>query len=410
MRRILVLLHRWVGLCTAVFLFIAGSTGAMIAWEHELDAWLNPQLFHARSGVAKRLPSTTLAAQLEAREPRLRVRYMPEAVEPGHTLALFVEPRLDPVSHKPYELGYSQVMLDPATGEIQGRRQWGEAALSRESLLPFLYKLHYTLHLPENNGVGLGVLLMGIIAIAWTIDSFVSLWLSFPSRKTWRKSFAFRFGQGGDKLNFDLHRSGGVWVWGLLLTLAITAVSMNLGAQVVRPIVSLFSPLSPDPFSRPASTQVIDEPAVGRATIMELARVEGEKRGFAGAPRAVFYAAPWGFYGVDFSTPGKPHGSGLGDPRLYFDAQTGAVTATRIPGQGSGGDLFMQLQFPLHSGRLLGTTGRVVISVLGLIIAMLSITGIVIWAKKRRARVLQADKARRARASGEVLSESAPAE
>ena len=31
-------LHRWFGLFTAVFLFIAGATGAVISWDHELDA------------------------------------------------------------------------------------------------------------------------------------------------------------------------------------------------------------------------------------------------------------------------------------------------------------------------------------------------------------------------------------
>lgn len=29
----------------AAFLFVAGRTGAVISWNHELDEWLNPQLF-----------------------------------------------------------------------------------------------------------------------------------------------------------------------------------------------------------------------------------------------------------------------------------------------------------------------------------------------------------------------------
>jgi len=47
----------------------------------------------------------------------------------------------------------------------------------------------------------------------------------------------------------------------------------------------------------------------------------------------------------------------------------------------------MQAQFPLHSGRILGIPGRVLISAMGLLVAMLSITGLVIWAKKRAVRV-----------------------
>ncbi len=42
MRSWLVRLHRWFGLAIALFLFVAGLTGAVIAWDHELDAALNP--------------------------------------------------------------------------------------------------------------------------------------------------------------------------------------------------------------------------------------------------------------------------------------------------------------------------------------------------------------------------------
>lgn len=49
----------------------------------------------------------------------------------------------------------------------------------------------------------------------------------------------------------------------------------------------------------------------------------------------------------------------------------------------------MQAQFPLHSGRILGITGRVMMSFLGLAVAVLSATGVIIWARKRRARHLR---------------------
>ncbi|MCK1316969.1 PepSY domain-containing protein, partial [Bradyrhizobium sp. 23] len=41
----------------------------------------------------------------------------------------------------------------------------------------------------------------------------------------------------------------------------------------------------------------------------------------------------------------------------------------------------------LHSGRIVGLFGRILISVMGLVVAALSVTGIVIWWRKRRARV-----------------------
>lgn len=69
MRPVLVRLHRWLGVATALFLFVSGLTGALIAWDHEIDALLNPTFFHARTdGPA--LPPLELARRVEAADPR----------------------------------------------------------------------------------------------------------------------------------------------------------------------------------------------------------------------------------------------------------------------------------------------------------------------------------------------------
>ena len=408
MRAVLVLLHRWFGLGVAVFLFISGATGAIISWDHELDAALNPTLFHANSADAGTVagapkPGLELANIVEAREPRLRVTYVMNESEPGHTSSMMVEPRLNPVTGKPYELGYNQIAVDPVTAEIQGKRMWGVISLSRENLLPFLYKLHYTMHLPDVGGIELGIWLMGIIGIVWTLDCFIALWLSFPNRKSWRKSFAFRWKDGGHKLNFDLHRSGGVWVWGLLLVLAVTSVSMNLNNQVMTPIIKMFSTVTPTAFDTrtPVAPDKVVEPKMSREQVTRLAMEEGKRRGFEAPAGGVFYSSMFGLYGVGFFEPGNDHGDvGLGNAWLYFDAATGAPAGTRIPGTGSAGDLFIQAQFPLHSGRILGLPGRIFISFMGALVAMLSVTGVVIWMRKRKARVAQKRKVKEEAGSG----------
>lgn len=391
MRAMLVLLHRWFGLSLAVFLMIAGLTGAIISWDHELDEWLNPQLFHAASEGPTQSP-LVLAEQLEAQDPRLQVSYLPLAVEPGHTLGLWVQPKVDPATGKAWELGFNQLALDPASGEIQGQREWGKVALTRENFLPFLYKLHYSLHIPDGFGLELGVLFMGILAIVWCLDSLVALWLSFPNRRAWTKSFAFRWKQGGYKLNFDLHRSGGVWIWGLLLMLAVTSVSMNLQFEVMRPLVERFSSLTPSAWETrtPVSLDSQRPPALGREQILILARAEAERQGLTAPAGGIRYSPEFHLYGVGFFTVDNDHGDGgLGNPWLYFDGSSGELAGVQIPGRGSAGDIFMQAQFPLHSGRILGLPGRILISLLGLAVAVLSVTGVVIWAKKRAARQRQ---------------------
>jgi uncharacterized iron-regulated membrane protein len=197
--------------------------------------------------------------------------------------------------------------------------------------------------------------------------------------------------QGGYKLHFDLHRSGGVWLWLLLLTLAVTSVSMNLERQVVRPLVELFSPLTPSPFASRTPVTLDEQvvPLLDRRQVVAVAAAEARRLGWQAPAAALFHSAEFGVYGVGFYELGEDHGdAGLGNPWLYVDSRSGELAGAHVPGTGSAGDIFLQAQFPLHSGRIIGLPGRILVSLLGLAVAMLSLTGLVIWAKKRRSRVL----------------------
>jgi len=389
MRTLLVTLHRWFGLAAALFLFIAGATGAVISWDHELDEWLNPQLFHARSAGTP-LPALALAAKIEADDPRVRVTFMPLAVEPGHTFTASVSPRVDPATGRLFEPGYNQIALDPATGEVQGRREWGKVSLTRENLLPFLYKLHYSMHIPDGWGIELGTWFMGLIAMAWVLDTLIALWISFPSWRAWRRSFAFRWRAGGHKLTFDLHRSGAMWIYLLVLMLAVTSVAMNLEREVMRPLVSIFSELAPSPFASrtPAPPDRPIEPTLAAADAIARAQAQAHARGWTAPAGGLFLSTEVGVWGVGFYDVANSHGDGgLGNPWLYVDSRTGASAGATVPGTGSAGDIFLQSMFPLHSGRILGITGRILMSATGVLVAMLCVTGVLIWARKRRARV-----------------------
>ena len=69
MRSILVLLHRYIGLATAIFLFLAGITGSILAFHHELDEWLNPEFYHTTSEGPVLAPGT-LVERVEQANPR----------------------------------------------------------------------------------------------------------------------------------------------------------------------------------------------------------------------------------------------------------------------------------------------------------------------------------------------------
>jgi len=232
---------------------------------------------------------------------------------------------------------------------------------------------------------------MGLIGMAWVIDTLVALWISFPNWRAWRRAFAFRWRAGGHRLTFDLHRSGALWIYALVLMLAVTSVAMNLRNEVMRPLVSLFSELTPSPFSSrtPAPPDRPIEPTIDAAEVIASASALARQRGWIAPAGGLFLSTDIGVWGVGFYEVENSHGDGgLGNPWLYFDSRTGATAGADVPGTGSAGDIFLQSMFPLHSGRIIGVTGRVLMSLTGVLVAMLCVTGVLIWARKRRSRAV----------------------
>jgi uncharacterized iron-regulated membrane protein len=413
MRFAATLIHRWAGLFIALFLIVSGLTGAVISWDHEIDEWLNSDLYKVESRGEFRSP-IELAAVIEQRDPQAQVVYIPLQFEEGHSAGYLVQPRINPDTGKPYSLDYTHVFIDPVTAAIVGTRDASEVSISRRALMPFLRDLHESLHLPAAFGSErFGYQVMGIVALIWLLDSFVALYLTLPMRKQrtpalagapmqagsangrswlqrWKPSWLVRWRAGGYKLNFDLHRAAGLWVWAVILIIAFTSFSLNLYREVFFPAMSLVSQVTPGPFeTRPmAPPDRPIHPTVSFDTALHNAHEEARKQNWDRPAGGIFYARNMGFYSVAFFHPGADHGSGgMEIANMYFDGEDGRFLGDYLPWRGTAADIFVQLQFPLHSGRILGFTGRVLMSLMGLVVAMLSITGIVIWVRKRRARL-----------------------
>jgi uncharacterized iron-regulated membrane protein len=75
-----------------------------------------------------------------------------------------------------------------------------------------------------------------------------------------------------------------------------------------------------------------------------------------------------------------------GSTSIHFDAATGALRQVRLPtGQRAGNTLTTWL-LALHMANVFGWPFRVFVSLAGVVLAMLSVTGVVIWWMKRQAR------------------------
>lgn len=336
--------HRWVGLVTAGFLFLAGITGAVISWDHELDEWLNPHLVEAHSfGPVQ--PPLLLAHQIEVRYPEIFVRLIPLSTEDGESLAFGVAPRVNPLTGKLFEPGFNQVFVDPVSGEELGKREWGAVwPITKETVVSFLYRLHYTLHLPEMWGIDRwGIWLLGIIAILWTLDCFAGAYLTLPARRwrqlktdnasindepaaadtsvatrsfwqRWKPAWKIRTRAGAYKLNFDLHRAVSFWAWGILFIVAFTAFSLNLSREIFLPMMKNFSQPTPTPFDQRQRTPK-HEPIMPKLTFAEItakAQADAKNRDWKEPAGSIFYSQNFGVYAVQFFYPGADHGAGRG--------------------------------------------------------------------------------------------------
>ena len=404
-RPVWVLIHRWAGLVMAGFLIVVGLTGSLLAFYPELERLAHPHWYPDRD-PGTWMGAGVLAEKLERAEPRLRVGQLSLQGFDGATSA-WVEPRLDPATGKPFDLGYNYVVLDPATGTVLDRIHWGTLRNGWTGLMSFVYALHYALALGMP-----GVWILGVCALVWTLDCFVGLYVTFPVRRPrethahrqpvsvdaswwarWKRAWIIKPGNA-HRLNFDLHRAGGLWLWGALLIFAWSSVYMNLWDTVYtwttralfeyHPYWTEFRPRSV-PMEQPGLNWP-DAQAVGeRLMATHVAQAGLTVR----RPVGLRLYRDFGVYQYQVETTGE-----IDDrPRRYttqvwFDADTGVLRLALLPRGQYAGNTISNWLYALHMANVFGVPYRIFVCVMGVVVVMLSVTGVYLWAKKRRSKAI----------------------
>ncbi|MGW8391856.1 PepSY-associated TM helix domain-containing protein [Pseudoduganella sp. HUAS MS19] len=413
-RSSLVTLHRWAGLVLAGFLLLAGVTGALLAWNHELEAAISPELFIALPPApgAPMLDPLLLRERVQAAYPQAYAGRAPLQAEPGRTMLFRLSLRPGPASSAGAELPNDQVFVNPYTGALQGERKWGDIRQGRKNLMSFIYRLHYTLALGT-----LGSYTMGVLALLWMADCLVGAFLTFPAAQRkparlsavvpgaqtrrgkawlarWWPSWKVRLAGGSYKLTFDLHRAGGLWAWAMLFVLAWSGVAFNL-TEVHDPVMkALFAHQDEGTLQRlqqPVLAPQLDWQAArnrGRA----LAAQASAAHGFAVLGEDLLVHDPVrGVYRYAVRSSRDILHQG-GWTSVVFNADTGVLNSLWMPTGAASGDTIRTWIISLHMALVWGIPFKVFMAVVGLAVAMLSITGLAIWWKKRRGRLTAAQR------------------
>jgi uncharacterized iron-regulated membrane protein len=384
-RTVWVWLHRWAGLTMAGFLILVGLTGSLLAFWGELNHWLTPELFPGpHAGIE--LDPATLARRAEALIPHGRVGTVYLGYAGSALIGMEARPGVP-------ELDFTQLILDPVTGEELGRRLVGGIPDSLSTIMPFVYRLHMNLAMS-----GIGAWILGIVALIWTIDCFVAFYLTLPHPHhhggksfftRWKPAWLVKFRSSFYRVNFDLHRAGGLWLWAILLVYAWSSVFFTLPNFYTR-ATQLVLDYDQPVWAREATPQSDSRTPMGweeaQATGERLMAEHARQNAFTiERPLALYNLRKKGLFEYRVRSS-RDIGDKSGSTSIFFDSHSGELKTLSLPtGQRSGVTLTTWL-VELHTANLFGLPYRIFISILGLVIVMLSVTGVYVWWKKLAAR------------------------
>ena len=385
-----------------IFLVIVGITGSLLAFYSELDALLSP---HLHSVTERNTPETDLFVLREraaALDTRAMADFIPFHRTPGHSVVFGLAPKVNPLTGKNFEIKNTEVYFDPYTGELLGQRNWGAASLAPENLMPFLYRFHYSLALPEFMGP-IGNYLLGITALLWSIDCFIGLYLTFPRRgsdsekskrrswwKRWKPAWLVKLSAGTFRLNFDIHRASGLWVWAMLFVFAWSSVAFNLGEVYVPVTKAIFGAVRD--MDTPKLAQPLDSPKLSWQDARQIGRSLMAKKahefGFTvDYEDSLSLDREHGTYAYAVRSSADV-GSG-GNCWVTFNADTGEFSTFSWSGNETTSDTVTRWLIMLHMAHVFGLPMQIFVCLMGLVITALCVTGVYIWWKKRKARALR---------------------
>ena len=294
------------------------------------------------------------------------------------------------------DLGFMYLVLDPYSGRELGRLLWcgydvGGGVLA--NVMPFVFDVHMTLKLGET-----GMWILSVLAIMWSIDCFIGFYLTLPVTHRsfwgrWKPAWLVKRRSGFFRLNFDLHRAGGLWFWVVLFIFAWSSVNLVDKLKVYDKVMAAIfrSPSSLESIVKFFPNRPVEYPKLGwreaqgtgETLMAERAKVEGFK---VVRPVSLNYFSGSGLYNYIAETNRVfPDDNRV---TIFFDAQTGAFHANMSSREEHLGNTVTNWLRALHmiTDPVDYVAYRIFVVLVGLVIAMLSVTGVYVWWTKRRSR------------------------
>ncbi len=351
LRRVVFQIHLWLGVLLSLYLVLIALSGALLVYHDTLTRYTLPAGLSPYDRVCAASVPTVMAASQSA-FPGAVVTYLHL---PSERLPVF-QLQLRNSAGKPLS-----VIADPTTGRVMPMpRTWVE----------IVYDFHTVLLLPAHHGMqwnGAGAAGLLILAISGLL-----LW--WRGLRTWWNALGISFRPTWRRINFDLHHAIGFWT---LLIVSWWALSGIYFAwyQPFTAVVNAVSPLEGMKEPDPAKTPHADGP-VTLQTILDAAQNASPQ----GRLTYLFNPSLVPNEEVNaYMNLRTPEDFGHADI-VRFDARTGAIVSVWHYGQNhSAGDWFIWAMQPLHFGTLWGAWIRAVWCLFGVLLAVLTVSGLLMY-------------------------------
>jgi uncharacterized iron-regulated membrane protein len=365
-RRLLTLLHAWLGALAAVFVVLVAGSGAALAFMSEMfeaqyGAVLEAEAPRADAPYAD-LDRVLAAAQAGSRAD-LGKSFAPLGVLMPHSRVEGIETAL-PFGIPEGGAGFEDTWMfsvDPWTGAYQGQFRLDDA---------FGHKL---VHFHHDLFVGpVGVTLVSALGLLLAAFALTGLWLWWPRNgSAWSKARRLELGGGPRRALFNLHAWAGVWA-----ALAIVLFSLT-GAATAKP--DWFGPLLAGAPAAPPASAGFDRRCAGVVTPGQAARAAEAAHPGHRLAMLYFGAGPDQPYRLSLKS-GRDLDRMGGDLIVFAHPSCPGVTWSDDVARGTLAERAGQMMFSLHGGYSFGPwLGDLLVVLSGLSLLLLAGSGLYVF-------------------------------
>ncbi|HMF90116.1 MAG TPA: PepSY-associated TM helix domain-containing protein [Candidatus Angelobacter sp.] len=360
-RKLVLALHRWIGLIAALALLAVGLSAVVLVFETPIDRMLNRSLTQV-SPVGRRMPLATISAQLEQAYPEYQVVGWNLGQEPEQASGVFLNAKPDakPANPSAHSL---ELAVNPYTGAVLGN-------LDRANgLAGYIHQFHTRFLAGE-----VGKAIVGWSAVCLLVLNLtgIILW--------WRRKVGrFNRRASGITFHFQNHQAVGIYAWGSLMLFAITGMMIHWEGKASEWANKLTGALPP-------AKMLPADPVAGGAKILDADQLisVAEKA----APGAHVTVLRYGQHPQDpvrviMKYP-EDH-TPAGRTNVFLDPYSGKVRRLQDARSAPVGFKIVRLwtrQF--HTGDIYGWPSQMVALISTIALPVMAITGPMIWWKRRR--------------------------